>query len=206
MTMFARKLAFTTALATALVVAPFAVMAEPVAQEFDVSHTYVGFEIDHFGFSTTYGQFEQLSGDFALDMDNPAASSVNVTIDVKSLDTGHDLRDEHLMGEKWLNGEAFPTMTFASETVEVTGENTARVTGNLTLLGVTKPVTLDVTHTKTGPHPFDPSKTVSGFNASTTIKRSDFGMTHAVPAVGDEVKIVISTEVSPKAVAAEKAE
>ena len=160
----------------------------------DTGHTHVGFKVSHLGFSDTYGTFNNVAGTFDLDQDNPEKSSVEVDIKTASLDTNHEKRDEHLRGPDFFNVEKFPDMTFKSTKVERTGEKTAKVTGDLTMLGVTKPVTLDTTLLAAGAYPMDKSVTAAGFNATTTIKRSDFGMTTYVPMIGDEVEITISTE------------
>lgn len=160
----------------------------------DAGHTHVGFKVSHLGFSDTYGTFNNVAGTIELDRDNPEKSSVEVDIKTASIDTNHEKRDEHLRGPDFFNVEKFPDMTFKSTKVERTGEKTAKVTGNLTMMGVTKPVTLDTTLLAAGPYPMDKSITAAGFNATTTIKRSDFGMTTYVPMISDEVEITISIE------------
>lgn len=160
----------------------------------DATHAHAAFRVSHLGFSHTLGQFKDISGTLEFDAENPAASSVNVTIATASVDSANDARDEHLRKADFLNVEAHPTMTFTSTGIEVTGEKTGKITGDLTLLGVTKPVTLDVVWNQTGPHPFDPSKIVSGFSATTSINRTDFGMAYAAPAIGENVEIMIEVE------------
>ena len=98
-----------------------------------------------------------------------------------------------MKNEDFFNVEKFPTMTFKSTNIEITGENTANITGDLTILDTTKPVTLDVTHNKSGVHPFN-GEFVAGLSATTTVKRSDFGMTYGLPAVGDDVEIRLEVE------------
>ena len=160
----------------------------------DPGHTYVGFKVTHLGFSETYGTFDKVSATFDLNKDNPEKSSVDVDIKTASIDTRHEKRDEHLRGPDFFDAAKYPDITFKSTKVELTGDKTAKVTGNLTMHGVTKPVTLDVTLLAAGPYPLDKNVTAAGFNATTTIKRSDFGINAYVPMISDEVKITISTE------------
>ena len=163
----------------------------------DKGHTHILFQVSHLGFSNTHGEFLEFDGSFEFDPESPGNSRVDVTIDTASIDSGHAERDEHLRNSDFFNVEQHPTMTFETTAVEVTGEDTATLTGDLTLLGTTQPVTLDVTLNGLGPHPFREETTVAGFTATGTINRSDFGMTFGVPAIGDEVTIVIEMEASP---------
>lgn len=178
--------------------AALAFLATPVlaadTYQIDTSHTYLGFEINHLGFSTTYGRFSDVSGTIDLDEENPEASSVDVKIVPASVYTGHEERDEHLRGEDFFNVEEFPDMSFKSTSIERTGEETGKITGDLTMHGVTKPVTLDTTFTKKGDYPMQEGMKAVGFNATTSLKRSDFGIDKYVPMVGDEVTITISLE------------
>lgn len=166
---------------------------------FDTSHTHILFFVSHFGFSTTQGEFLAFDGELILDPDDPSNSSVSVTIDTASIDTGYAERDEHLRTADFFDVEQFPTITFESTDVEMTGDDTAIVTGDLTMLGETREIQLDVTLNGMGPHPFREGVTIAGFDATATILRSDFGMNYGVPAVGDEVEIRITTEASPAA-------
>ena len=170
------------------------VSAQAADYQIDSTHVHTGFRVSHLGFSHTLGQFDQISGTLSFDEGDPAVSAVDVTINTASVDTGNDERDEHLRGPDFFNVEQFPTMTFKSTNVEVTGERTANVTGDLTLLGVTRPVTLAVTLNQAGPHPRDASRQIAGFSATTQINRSDFGMGYAIPAIGDTVEITIEAE------------
>lgn len=159
----------------------------------DKPHTQILFTIDHLGFSQSTGKFLDYSGSFMLDRLNPENSSVNVTINTDSLDLGDRTWNEHMKKADFFNVAAFPVMTFRSTSVSPTGSDTADVAGDLTILGVTRPVVLKVRHNKSGPLPFG-EKFVAGFNAETTIKRSDFGMDYGLPMVGDDVAIRISAE------------
>jgi len=160
----------------------------------DSSHAHAAFRVAHLGFSHTLGQFKEISGTLEFDETNPEASSVSVTINTASVDTANTARDEHLRKADFFNVENFPTMTFVSTSVEITGENTGNLVGNLTLLGVTKPLTLDVTFNQAGPHPFDASKIMAGFSATGEINRSDFGMAYGIPALGEMISIVLEVE------------
>lgn len=160
----------------------------------DSTHAHAGFRVSHFGFSTTLGQFRDIAGTLEFDQANPAASSVEVTIQTASVDTANDARDEHLRKADFFNVEEFPTMTFKSTNIEVTGEKTANITGDLTLLGVTKPVTLDAAFNQAAPHPMDNTRYVAGFSATGSVKRTDFGMTYAAPAISDEITLIIEVE------------
>jgi polyisoprenoid-binding protein YceI len=168
----------------------------------DTPHTQVLFAVSHMGFSITHGTFKKVDVSIKFDPKKPDKTSVDATVDVSSIDTGFGPRDEHLKTKDFFDVAQFPTMTFHSTKVEVTGADTAKLTGDLSLHGVTKPVTLDVKLNATGPAMMAPGASVYGFNLSGTIKRSDFGMTTFVPApgttagVGDEITIAISSEVN----------
>jgi polyisoprenoid-binding protein YceI len=174
------------------VLAPTSVMAE--SYTIDETHAHAAFRVSHLGFSHTLGQFKDITGTIEFDETEPVNSSVSVTIATASVDSANEARDEHLRKADFLNVEAFPTMTFTSTSIEVTGEKTAKISGDLTLLGVTKPVVLEASLNGSGPHPFDPSKIIAGFSATTEINRSDFGMTYASPAIGETVEIMIEVE------------
>ena len=180
------------ALSAALTAAPMTALA--ASYTIDETHAHAAFRVSHLGFSHTLGQFKEITGTLEFDEADPTASSVSVTINTASVDSANQARDEHLRKADFFNVEAFPTMTFTSTAVEVTGEKTGKLTGDLTLLGITKPVTLDVTFNQEGPHPFDPSKIVAGFSASGEINRTDFGMAYAAPAIGETVELMIEVE------------
>ncbi|MCB1782512.1 MAG: polyisoprenoid-binding protein [Alphaproteobacteria bacterium] len=166
--------------------------AEAQTYTLDPTHTAITFHIDHFGFSKPSGKFMDVSGQVVLDEENPAASSVSVTIPVADVNTGVAKLDEHLKTADFFDVAQFPTAEFKSTSVELTGESTAKVHGDLTLHGVTKPVTLDVTLNKLAENMF--KKQTAGFTASTTIKRSDFGITTYLPNLGDEIALNIESE------------
>lgn len=177
--------------AAALVLAAPAFAAE--SYTLDPNHTNIVWQANHFGFSNPDGKFASASGTLVLDRENPANSKVEVSIATNGLVTGIARFDEHLKSADFLNVEKFPTATFVSDKVELTGEDTAKVSGLLTLLGVSKPVVLDVKLNRLAENPMS-HKMTAGFSATTTIKRSEWGMGYGVPNVSDEVKISIETE------------
>jgi len=171
--------------------------AAPVDYALDMAHSAVVFNINHLGFSNMFGRFDNFSGDLKFDADNIENSVINVNIDTDSVNTFHGKRNEHLASPDFFNAAEFPEMTFASTKITKTGDNTAKLEGDLTLLGVTKPVTLDLVVNGVGPHPFN-KQPMAGFTATGTVKRSEFGMNYGLPAIGDEVKLQIDVEASPK--------
>jgi len=182
--------AFAT-LAFVLLAAP-AAFGEPQRYALDPSHTQVGWSIDRFGFTHILGRFDQTEGVVMLDRENPANSSVTADITIASVSAGDPTRDEHLREERWLNAAAHPTMSFRSTSVTLTGETTATVVGDLTLRGVTAPVTLSVTLNKLGQNPTN-QREAAGFTATGTLSRAAFGIAIAPGLIGDEVAITIET-------------
>ena len=160
----------------------------------DPAHTFASFAINHLGFTTIRGKFNQQSGSMQFD---PSAkkASVMIEIDATSIDTGHDKRDAHLQSPDFLNAVENPTITFKSTEVTWNGSVLATVTGDLTILGVSKPVTLTVTSMKCGPHPFSKKETC-GFDATASIKRSDYGVNYGLPAIGEVLDLQIGVEAS----------
>lgn len=161
---------------------------------FDKPHTQVIFSVNHLGFTNSYGRFLDYDGGFTLDRVDPTKSTVDATIKTASLDMGDGKWDEHLKSPDFFNVAQFPTMHFVSTKVTKTGEKTADVLGNMTILGVTKPVTLKVTYNNSGVFPMNDKMYVAGFSATATLKRSEFGMTKYVPMVGDDVNIVLEVQ------------
>lgn len=162
----------------------------------DPSHTSAAASVVHMGFSKTTVSFGKVSGTYTYDPAKPEASTLEVSIDAGSLNSGWAARDAHLKSPEFFNVAAFPNVTFKSDKLEKTGANTANVAGNLTLLGVTKPVTLAVTFNGVGKGMDGIVRT--GFAAITSFKRSEFGMKTFLPAVGDDVSIVIEAEFAKK--------
>jgi len=158
----------------------------------DPMHTYVLWHINHFGFSSQAGKW-YATGTLIIDQNNLNLSKVNASIQVADVITGIPELDKHLKGKLFFDVAQFPTATFVSDKVDVTGKTTANVHGMLTLHGVTKPVTLKVTLNKTGVNPIS-NKMTAGFSATTVLKRSDFGINTLVPGLSDEVKLDINSE------------
>ena len=167
-------------------------LAAPETFVVDSTHTFPRFSYSHFGYSTQVSRFNKTTGKVVLDK-AAKTGAVDIEIDTKSVDTGYDTFNEHIQGEDFLNTAKFPTATFKSTKVIFEGDKPAKIEGNLTLKGVTKPVTLTVTDFKTAPHPML-KKDAIGANATTTVKRTDFNMGKNVPYVGDEVRIDIGLE------------
>ena len=157
----------------------------------DPGHTQVGWRVSHMGFSNYAGGFSDVSGSLTLDPKNPAASKLSVKIPVTSVTTTSTKLTDELKGDQWLDAGKFPEMTFVSTKVTPAGKDHAKVTGDLTLHGVTKPVTLDVTLVGAGTNPLN-KKTTVGFEATGTIKRSEFGVKTYVPLIGDDLHLTIA--------------
>ena len=157
------------------------------------NHSSVTFQYTHFGFSHPTGKFMNAVGQVNLDKADPSKSSVEVSFDIAGVNPGVPALDAHLKTADFFDAAKFPTATFKSTKVEVTGKDTAKVTGDLTIHGVTKPVTLDVKLNKLDMHPMM-KKEDAGFTATATIKRSDFGMGAYVPAVSDQIDLYIEAE------------
>jgi len=157
----------------------------------DPNHTYPNFKISHLGFSTMHGRFGQTSGHLSMDREK-GTGSVEVVIEAASVDTGMKKRDDHLRSPDFFNTMEFPQITFTSTKLTYHGKG-ATVDGNLTMKGVTKPVTLEVAKINCGTHPFN-KKYVCGFDATASLKRSDFGINYGLPAIGDEVQLEIEVE------------
>lgn len=180
-------------LAAALLAAAPAAWAEPVTYEVDASHAQTLFSYDHLGYSTTWGMFSGWEGTIAFDAEDPANSSVDVSIPASAMFTGWEQRDEHFSSPDFLDAAANDMVRFVSTGIEVTGEDTAQITGDLTLGGVTRSVTLDAQLTQTGEHP-QSGRPWIGFDATTTLLRSDFDAGAFAPFVSDEVEVQISLE------------
>jgi polyisoprenoid-binding protein YceI len=158
----------------------------------DPNHTYVLWHVNHFGFSNPSGKWAA-NGILILDEANPKNSKVNVTIKTADIVTGIKDLDEHLQNPLFFDVKQYPTATFVSDKIEITGKTTAKVHGILTLHGVSKPITLEVTLNKIGINPISNKKTV-GFTASTHLLRSNFDINTLLPGISDDVNINIEAE------------
>lgn len=175
--------------------------AAPEAYKIDPEHLSIGFLVDHIGYAKVLGLFREAEGSFRFDRETRQLSDLTVTIKSASVYTAHEKRDKHLRGPDFLNAAEFPVMVFTMTASEPTGERTGKVTGDLTILGVTRPVTLDVTWNKSAEYPFgggllSKPNFVTGISARGSFKRSDFGMMYAVENgwVGDRVDLIIEAE------------
>ena len=186
-----KSLITTAALATTLLSAP--AFASSQSYVLDSSHSQIVFSYDHLGYSTTYGMFSGFEGAIDFNQADPAASSVSVSFPVNTMLTGWEARFQHFMSSDFFDAAEDEMVTFTSTSIEVTGETTALITGDLTLNGITKPVVLDATLNQVGDHPME-GKPWAGFDATATVLRSDFEVGAFAPFVSDEVEIMISIE------------
>lgn len=182
------------ALAAALALATAPAFAATTAYTLDPGHTQVVLQWSHFGFSNPEAQFGSVEGTLEFDQADPTKSSLKVDIKTASINSNVAKFDEHLKSPDFFDAAKYPNATFNSTKVEKgAAPDQLKVTGDLTIHGVTKPVTLDVKVNKVAEHPMRKAA-AAGFDASTTIKRSDFGVGKYAPAVSDEVKINITVE------------
>ncbi len=184
-----------TRLSTALILAAVAAapaLAAPESYALDAGHTFPRFSYSHFGYSTQLSRFNKTTGKIVFDK-AAKTGSVDITIDTKSVDTGFPLFNEHIQSADFLDTAQFPTATFKSTKVVFDGDKPTAIEGNLTLKGVTRPVTLTVTSFQAMPHPIL-KKDAIGANANVTVKRSDFNAGKYAPSVSDEVRIDIAVE------------
>jgi polyisoprenoid-binding protein YceI len=158
----------------------------------DSSHTFPRFEINHFGFSTHHGQFNKTAGKLVLDR-AAKTGSVDITVQTASIGTGDPKLEEHLRSPDFFNVEKFPTMVYKAKTIKFNGDVPVSAEGELTLLGVTKPLTLSISRVVCALHTYY-KKEDCGAEVTGTLKRSDFGMTKYIPLVGDEVTLHIQVE------------
>ncbi len=179
--------------------AAMSVQAAPVTYQLDPDHTMVLFSWNHFGYSNPTADIGLSEGKVVFDEQDPAQSSVEVTLPLAKLDTHVAALDTHLKKADFFDAEKYPVITFKSRKVEPLGEHKFKVTGDITIHGMTRPIVLDATLNRVGPHPMSKAQSI-GFDATATLKRSDFGIGAYVPSVSDEVHVRITTEGSvPKA-------
>jgi polyisoprenoid-binding protein YceI len=182
---------------------PLSVLAAPQTYAIDTFHSFPNFTINHLGMATLHGRFDKMSGKIVLDsaaktgsLEAKIATATISTGDGKRADGGRS-RDDHLRSADFFNTAEFPDMVYKSTKFNFNGEALESIDGHLTLLGVTKPVKLQVTSFKCGPHPFT-KKPMCGADVAGTIKRTDFGMKYGAPAISDEVKLAIGVEAYPE--------
>lgn len=180
-------------LASIVALASFNSVAAGVHYTLDPTHTIVLASWSHFGFSNPSANFGDVSGTLVYDAAAPEKSSVEVSLPLSGLNSFVPKLDEHLRSADFFDAEKFPAATFKSTKVESVGKDKLKVTGDLTIKGVTRIVAMDVTLNKAGPHPMSKIEAI-GFDATATIKRSEFGMGMYAPAVSDEIHLRITTE------------
>ncbi|MFX5532256.1 YceI family protein [Acinetobacter baumannii] len=177
----------------AVALASTVTLAAPVDYKIDPTHTATVFSWNHFGFSTPSANFSDIQGVITVDNAKPANSSVNVTIPLSSVNTNVPALDKEFQEEAWFNAAKYPNITFKSTKVETKDKKHFKITGDLTVKGITKPVVLDAVLNKQGEHPMAKVPAI-GFNATTSFNRSDFGLGNYVPNVGDKITVNITTE------------
>ena len=182
----------TALLASALLLSSAGASAAPESYTLDPTHTYPHFAVSHLGFSTMHGRFDRTSGKFTIDRAARTGSVVAI-IETASLSTGLQKRDDHLRSPDFFNTAEFPQAIYKSTAVRFNGDTPVAVEGNLTLLGVTKPVTLIISAFKCGTNPMN-QKAMCGIDATANLKRSDFGMKYALPGAGDDLRLTIEAE------------
>lgn len=183
----------TALIAAAVAISATGAMAAPEAYTLDASHSQVMFTYEHLGYSTTYNMLAGWEGEIMFDAEDPAASSVDVSIPLASFYTGWEKRFEHLMGPDFFGAKDGDMISFKSTAIEVTSDDEAIITGDLTMNGITKSVQLEAELNQSGTHPMKGTDWL-GFDAEATIKRSDFGIDAYVPNISDELDVEISIE------------
>ena len=170
--------------------------AEPREFRLDPEHLTVAFLVDHIGFARTLGVFREATGRVVFDEKKPALESIDISVKAGSVDTAHKARDRHIRGGDFLDADDHPVMRFVLTGSQKKGGRTGTITGDLTMRGQTRPVTLDVTWNRSGNYPFGDRHYTVGVSARGTIRRSRWGMTYAVAngLVGDEVEIIVEAE------------
>ena len=184
-------------ISSALAITTMASAALPSQWQLDDSHTRVGFSVNHLGFSTTMGHFGDVQGTVNYDIKTPNKTNMNFTIATDSIDTNWDARDKHLKTDEFFNVAKYPTMTFKSTKVSFINPQQAKITGDFTMLGQTKPLTLDVTLNKIANSPLT-KEPVIGFRATGNIDRAAYGMTAYASGITTNVPIQIDGELIEK--------
>jgi polyisoprenoid-binding protein YceI len=179
-------------LVAAAVTAALPAVAAPETFTIDPTHTFPAYEVTHFGFSVQRGRFDKASGKITVDF-AAKTGSAEVTIDAASVSTGMPKLEEHLKSPDFLDSARFPSIVFKGKSFAFDGENVKSVAGELTIRGVTKPVTLTANRFQCAPHPFVKKKACGG-DFIATVKRSDYGMVYALPGLADDVTLRINVE------------
>ena len=164
--------------------------------EVDASHSTVIFKVKHLGVSYAYGRFNEMRGKVTFDQKSPPKSSIEFEIPAASVDTANDKRDQHLKSPDFFNAKQFPVIKFSSGKIKSIGKNKYRVSGKLTLNGVSKDISMEVEHTGSAKDPWGGYR--AGFHSEFKIKRSDFGMNFMPGGIGDDVQLMVSIEAIKK--------
>jgi len=182
--------------ATALMLVTLPAQAEPVRHEIDPEHVTVAFLVGHIGYAKQLGVFREVEGEFTYDAASQSVSDLTIEVETDSVWTNHRARDNHLRGSDFMDSGAHPKMTFVLTDAQPISATTGTITGDLTLRGVTRPLTLEVTKNKVGKYPFGHKKEVVGLSARGSLLRSEFGMRYALDGelVGDQVDLIIEVE------------
>jgi len=191
---------FTRAIATAGFLAFFVpgnpALADPAEFKIDEEHFSIGFLVDHVGYARQLGKFLEARGEFTYDEETRELHSGRVEVDASSVFTNHDDRDDHLRSDDFLDADQYPKVVFEATEYQAESDNGGVLKGDLSLLGKTRPVELDVQLNKAAEYPFGHGEYTLGISATTTLKRSEWGMTYAVDdgLVGDEVEMMFELE------------
>jgi len=167
----------------------------PVAAQtyqIDPVHSSLVFRVKHMNTAYVYGMFTSMKGTVVVDEANPARSSINIEVDADSVNTNNQQRDNHLRSPDFFNTRQFPTITFRSTEIRRVNANTVQVRGDLTMRGVTRPITANVTLTGKGKNA--QGRDIIGFETTFTIRRSEFGIRYGLPGLGDDVRVTLSIE------------
>jgi polyisoprenoid-binding protein YceI len=180
----------------ALCLVAAAAAAEPAEYEIDPEHAVVAFLVEHIGFARVLGSFEDVEGSFTFDESTGVVSAVRVVVRTASVSSHHEERDEHLLSDDFLDAERFPEMTFSADSARRVGDREFELSGQLTLLGITQPLSLRATWNKSGDYPIGRNAYAIGVSARGVLERADFGMNYAVDNgwVGNDVEIIIEIE------------
>ena len=180
------------ALAAAALLMNSTVFADTYAIDTKGAHASINFKISHLGYSYIYGRFNDFEGSFEFDAADKAKSSATVTVKTTSLDTNHAERDKHIRGDDFLDTDQFPEATFTSTSYSAEGDNAGKLTGDLTLHGVTKPITFDVTHVGGGDDPWGGVR--QGFTGAAMLTLADFGMTYNLGPASAQLELILVVE------------
>jgi len=173
-------------------------LAQAVKYEIEPNHTSVLWIADHLGFSKSSGKFNKIEGNILFDEKKPENSSTEITIKTNGIVTGIKKFDDHLKGKDFFDVKNFAVAKFVSKKITISGKNKGKILGDITILGITKPITLDVTFNKSATNPINNKPTI-GFSATASLNRSDFGIKYALPNVPDKVNLIIEVEANRQA-------